>query len=67
MLGAVELLCIDLAVLGGLWLGVGRVVTRITRMFALPTLPLVQVVGLSKDNDDKTTICRWIMIGWFLL
>jgi len=37
MLGAVELLCIDLAVLGGLWLGVGRVVTRITRMFALST------------------------------
>ena len=37
MLGAVELLCIDLVVLGGLWLGVGRVVTRITRMFALPT------------------------------
>jgi phosphatidylinositol glycan class O len=36
MLGAVELLCVDVAVLGGLWLGVGRVVTRITRMFALP-------------------------------
>ena len=36
MLGAVELLCVDIAVLTGLWLGVGRVVTRITRMFALP-------------------------------
>jgi len=36
MLGAVELLCVDFAVLGGLWLGVGRIVTRITRMFALP-------------------------------
>jgi len=35
MLGAVELLCVDFAVLGGLWLGVGRIVTRITRMFAL--------------------------------
>ena len=36
MLGAVELLCVDIAVLAGLWLGVGRVVTRINRMFALP-------------------------------
>jgi len=36
MLGAVELLCVDFAVLGGLWLGVGPIVTRITRMFALP-------------------------------
>ena len=37
MLGAIELLCIDLAVLGGLWLSVGRVVTQITCMFTLPT------------------------------
>jgi phosphatidylinositol glycan class O len=36
MLGAVELLCVDVAVLVGLWLGVGRIVGRITRMFALP-------------------------------
>jgi phosphatidylinositol glycan class O len=35
MLGAVELLCVDVAVLAGLWLGVGRIVARITRMFAL--------------------------------
>src|SRR5260221_13279304 len=36
MLGAVELLCVDIALLGGLWLGVGRIITRITRMFARP-------------------------------
>ncbi|KAI0298191.1 hypothetical protein BC826DRAFT_1103125 [Russula brevipes] len=36
MLGAVELLCVDVAMLVGLWLGVGRIVGRITRMFALP-------------------------------
>jgi len=36
MPGAVELLCVDIAVLGGLWLGVSRIATRITRMFALP-------------------------------
>jgi phosphatidylinositol glycan class O len=36
MLGAVELLCVDVAVLVGLWLGVGRIVSRITRVFALP-------------------------------
>ena len=36
MLGAVELLCVDVAVLGGLWLGVGRILTRISRMFSLP-------------------------------
>ena len=36
MLGAIELLCVDLAVLVGLWLGVGRIVSRITRMFSLP-------------------------------
>jgi len=36
MLGAVELLCVDIAVLVGLWLGVGRIVSRITRVFALP-------------------------------
>jgi phosphatidylinositol glycan class O len=36
MLGAVELICVDAAVLVGLWLGVGRIVSRITRVFALP-------------------------------
>jgi phosphatidylinositol glycan class O len=36
MLGAVELVCVDVAVLVGLWLGVGRIVGRITRVFALP-------------------------------
>jgi hypothetical protein len=34
--GAVELICMDVAVLVGLWLGVGRIVSRITRVFALP-------------------------------
>jgi phosphatidylinositol glycan class O len=50
MFGAVQLLCVDIAVLGGLWLGVGRIVARITRMFALPAPRLARV---SKDNDDK--------------
>ena len=36
MLVAVGLLYVDFAMSGGLWLGVGRIVTRITRMFALP-------------------------------
>ncbi|KAH9995319.1 hypothetical protein BJV77DRAFT_1059736 [Russula vinacea] len=36
MLGAVELLCVDFVVLVGLWLGVGRIVSRITRVFELP-------------------------------
>ena len=36
MLGAVELICVDVAVLVGLWLGVGRIISRITRVFALP-------------------------------
>jgi len=36
MLGAAELLCVDVAVLGGLWLGIGRIVTRIAHMFVLP-------------------------------
>ena len=35
MLGAVELICVDVAVLVGLWLGVGHIVSRITRVFAL--------------------------------
>ena len=35
MLGAVELLRVDIAVLAGLWLGVSHIVARITRMFAL--------------------------------
>jgi phosphatidylinositol glycan class O len=37
MIGAVELLCVDFVMSVGLWLGVGRIVGRITRMFALPT------------------------------
>jgi hypothetical protein len=37
MLGAVELICADVAVLVGLWLGVGRIFSRVTRVFALPT------------------------------
>lgn len=36
MLGVVELICVDVAVLVGLWLGVGRIVSRITRVFTLP-------------------------------
>ena len=36
MLGAVELICVDVAVLVGLWLGVGRIVSRITRVFTFP-------------------------------
>ena len=36
MLGAIELLCVDVVVLVGLWLGVGRIVGRITRVFAFP-------------------------------
>jgi phosphatidylinositol glycan class O len=38
MLAAVELVCVDVALLGGLWLGVGRIVGRITRVFTV-TLP----------------------------
>ena len=36
MLGVIELLCVDFAVMVGLWLGVGRIVRRITRVFELP-------------------------------
>jgi phosphatidylinositol glycan class O len=36
MLGAIELLCVDVVMLVGLWLGVGRIVGRITRVFAFP-------------------------------
>jgi len=36
MLGAMELLFVDLALLVGIGLGVGRVVGRISRLFALP-------------------------------
>ena len=36
MLGAVELICVDVAVLVGLLVGVARIVSRITRVFALP-------------------------------
>jgi len=44
MVGAVELLCVDVAVLGGLWLGVGHIITQITCMFVLPT-PTVTLLG----------------------
>jgi len=36
MFGAVELLCVDVVMFVGLWLGVGQIVSRITRMFVLP-------------------------------
>ncbi|KAF8465166.1 hypothetical protein DFH94DRAFT_784111 [Russula ochroleuca] len=36
MLDVVELLCVDAVVLVGLWLGIGRIVIRITRVFAFP-------------------------------
>jgi hypothetical protein len=36
MFGTVELLCVDAAMFVGQWLGVGQIVSRITRMFALP-------------------------------
>jgi len=36
MLGAVLLLLVDVAVLCGLWIGVARVVSRVSRTFALP-------------------------------
>ena len=36
MPGAIEFLCVDVAVLVGLWRGVGRIVSCITRVFALP-------------------------------
>jgi hypothetical protein len=36
MFGTVELLCIDVAMFVGLWLGIGQIVSRITRMFVLP-------------------------------
>ena len=32
-----------------------------------PPLPLARVAGLSKDSDDKNTICHWIMIESFPL
>jgi GPI ethanolamine phosphate transferase 3 subunit O len=39
MLGVVELICVDVAVLLGLWPGFGRIVSRITRVFASPAAP----------------------------
>jgi GPI ethanolamine phosphate transferase 3 subunit O len=39
MLGAIELICVDVAVLVGLWLGVGRIISRIARVFALTAAP----------------------------
>jgi len=36
MLGAVEPLCVVVAMLVGLWLGICRITTCITHMFALP-------------------------------
>jgi phosphatidylinositol glycan class O len=50
MLAAVELICVDVAVLVGLWLGVGHVVSRITRMFAL-ALPPAAAPGASSSSS----------------
>ena len=36
MFGTAELLCVDVAMFVGQWLGVGQIVSRTTRMFALP-------------------------------
>jgi phosphatidylinositol glycan class O len=51
MLGAVELLCVDVVVLVGLWLGVGRIVKRITRVFELPA-PKAGSSGGSTDGQQ---------------
>jgi GPI ethanolamine phosphate transferase 3 subunit O len=48
MLAAVELICVDVAVLVGLWLGVGRIVSRITRVFALPAAAVPRASSRSK-------------------
>lgn len=54
MLGAVELLCVDIAVLAGLWPGVGRVVTRINRMFALPApAPVTSASGGAAEGQQS--------------
>ena len=50
MLGAVELICVDVAALVGLWLGVGRIVGRITRLFALPA-PVPPKASSSSRSD----------------
>jgi GPI ethanolamine phosphate transferase 3 subunit O len=48
MLGAVELICVDVAVLVGLWLGVGRIVSRITHLFTLPAAAVPRASSRSK-------------------
>ena len=52
MLGAVELVCVDVTVLVGLWLGVGRIVSRITRMFELPA-PRASSSGSTEGQQSE--------------
>jgi phosphatidylinositol glycan class O len=52
MLGTVELLCVDIVMFVGLWLGVGQIVSRITRMFVLPE----QSTSSSRDCCQRATI-----------
>ena len=49
MFGAVELLCVDVAMFAGLWLGVDRIVSRITHTFTLPE----QTVGSSSRTATE--------------
>ena len=49
MFGAVELLCVDVAMFAGLWLGVDRIVSRITHTFTLPE----QSVGSSSRTATE--------------
>jgi len=59
MLGAVELICVDVAVLVGLWLGVGRIVSRITRVFALPlVISRTEVSGASRPSQSTVRTTR---------
>jgi phosphatidylinositol glycan class O len=51
MLGAVELICVDVAVLVGLWLGVGRIVSRITRVFTLPAAAAAAAPRLASSSS----------------
>ena len=51
MLGTIEFLYVDIAVLVGLWLGVGRIVSRITRVYALPA-PRASSSGGSTEGQQ---------------
>ncbi|KAF8497615.1 hypothetical protein F5888DRAFT_1803614 [Russula emetica] len=53
MLGAVELICADVAVLVGMWLGVGRIISRITRVFAFPAAPRASSSNRSKARQQS--------------